>query len=49
MTENHPVPSLLNLSTRRRGDVDPTETSFGLRKDENEKYRLVGGIGARIA
>lgn len=43
--EDHPIPSLLNLSNRGRGDVDPAQTSFGVREDENEKQTWWGSRG----
>lgn len=45
------IPGLLNLSTRGRGDVDPLQTSFGLREDENQQQRWWGaqGLGSHSA
>lgn len=43
-TENHPISSLLNLSTRRRGDVETRpKLLLALREDKNEKQSRGGG------
>lgn len=44
-TEEHPIPSLLNLSTRERGDVDPPQASFGLSRRREREAEVVGTQG----